>query len=88
LFYGYFYAETGVTSFYGGDQSYYTSSYPFMDSSAGETGQTTSAAGEPGPRRMSMGDSLVHSAVNRLTLINYENGMSNLFYYFLVDSPA
>lgn len=82
LFYGYFYAETGVTSFYGGDQSYYTSSYPFMDSSTGETGQITSATGEPGPRRMSMGDSLVHSAVNRLTLINYENGMSNLFYYF------
>lgn len=82
LFYGYFYAVTGVTSFYGGDQSFYTSNYPFMNSGTGDAGPTISAIGGPGQHGMTMGNSIAQAAVNRLTSINYSNGFNNAIYYF------
>jgi hypothetical protein len=82
LFYGYFYAVTGVTSFSAGDRSYYTGNYPFMNTSTGEAGQTISAAMGPGQIHLSLGSSLISIALNRLTFINYLNGFNNAIYYF------
>lgn len=81
LFYGYFYAVTGVTSFSAGDRSVYTGNYPFMNTSTGEAGQTISPL-EPGQYHLSMGSGLISIALNRLTFINYVNGFNNTIYYF------
>ena len=82
LFYGYFYSVTGITSFYGGDQFYYSSNYPFSHLSASEPGQIVSAIVEPAQNQMTRSNSLVQEAVNRFTFINYADGMDNLINYF------
>ncbi len=90
LFYGYFFSVSGVASFYGGNQSGYSSNYPFMSSSSGEVNNSLiihdgdqSGYSSNYPFISSSSGEVNNSLImGHLQSINYLNGLYNGFYFF------
>lgn len=83
LFYGYFYTETGLTSFYGGNTNGYSfGQFPFINSSSGEIYNSIPMNGEPGQHPSLYEASVIKQGWDHVRSINYLNGLYNAFYYF------